>query len=272
MATDLHALANELEAAKTQASTLSPPSSRGEALSFGEAYRVQAELGARLRRAGGQPTGRKVGLTNKAVWAALGLDRVIWSTVYQHTVHYAENDKATLAVAGMCAPRLEPEIVFGLQSAPPAETDAPEALLASVAWLALGFEIVDCHYPGWSFRPTDAIADYGLHAALIVGSPRPVEADTLSALAAQLGDFSLRLYRGDTLAAEGTGSNVLGHPALALGWLAQTIKDYPEAAPLAAGEVITTGTITAALDIHGGERYKATVEGLELPSLELSVE
>ncbi len=51
----------------------------------------------------------------------------------------------------------------------------------------------------------------------------------------------------------GVGANALDHPALALAFLADIVARQSQFAPLAAGEIITTGTLTAALDIHPGE-------------------
>ena len=42
----------------------------------------------------------------------------------------------------------------------------PAAVLASVEWLALGFEIVDSVFADWKFQPADFVAAFGLHAAL----------------------------------------------------------------------------------------------------------
>ena len=69
----------------------------------------------------------------------------------------------------------------------------PTAILESVEWLALGFEIVDCLFPDWQFQPADFVAALGLHAGLIVGPPWQVEPATIPLLVEQLPRFKVRL-------------------------------------------------------------------------------
>lgn len=211
--------------------------------------------------------GRKIGFTNKTIWPVFGLDTVIWATMYNKTVHYAQGNHATLSLAGTASTRIEPEIVFKLKIPLPQESNAEAAILGAVEWYALGFEMVDCNYPDWKFNPADAIADFGLHFALVVGEPRPIDDPT--ELAARLRRFQVNLYRNGASVATGAGENVLDSPALALAWLSNTLSEQSGAEPLAAGEIITTGTITEALPVAAGEEWRAEVDGLDLPPLSL---
>jgi 2-oxo-3-hexenedioate decarboxylase len=49
------------------------------------------------------------------------------------------------------------------------------------------------------------------------------------------------------------------------------LANDPDAPPLAAGEVVTTGTLTDALPIAPGQRWRARLDGLPLPGIELAV-
>ena len=70
----------------------------------------------------------------------------------------------------------------------------------------------------------------------------------------------------------GRGSNALDHPALALAFLADILAKQPAFDPLAAGEIITTGTLTAALPIKAGETWQSRYEGLpEVQGIELNL-
>ena len=40
-----------------------------------------------------------------------------------------------------------------------------------VEWIAPGFEIVQSHFPDWKFAAADCTAAFGLHGALVVGTP-----------------------------------------------------------------------------------------------------
>src|SRR5262249_3651877 len=151
--------------------------------------------------------GRKVGYANKAMWRALKLDTLVWAHIYDDTVHYAQPDEATLSIAPMYSPKIEPEIGFKLRAPPRRVGGRAAAALSSVEWIALGFEIIDAVYPDWKFQPADFVAGYGLHAALVVGRPSPVEALTVAALIDTLPSFKVRLMKNGNVVEEGSGKN-----------------------------------------------------------------
>lgn len=263
-------LAQELAAAYASGQPMAaPPSARDGGFDLPAAYAVEAEL-VRLRRASGHRTvGRKVGFANKALWRVLKLDTLVWAHMYDDTVRYAENGAASLSIGHMCSPKIEPEIVFKLKR-PLTAADADAAgILDAVDWLALGFEIIDCVFPGWKFTPPDFVASFGLHAALIVGEPLVVRPAMIPTLVDQLATFKVKLLRNDVLLQEGSGKNSLRSPALCLGELASAISRQPMMEALAGGELVSSGTLTDSHPISAGETWTAVVDGLELRPLTL---
>ena len=71
------------------------------------------------------PVGRKIGFTNRTVWAEYA---PIWGYVYDRTVHNLSEIGDTFPLVGLAEPRIEPEIVFKLAVAP-APGMGEEALL-----------------------------------------------------------------------------------------------------------------------------------------------
>jgi len=266
---DPRTLAGEFAAAYAARRPIAvPPSARPDGLDMSEAYAVAAEL-ERMRQAAGHViVGRKVGFANKAMWRVLGLDTLAWGSMYDDTVKYAELGDATLNVAAMWAPKIEPEIVFKMRTALGAGADAASAL-AAVESMALGFEIIDCPFPEWQFKPPDLVASYGFHAALIVGSPVGVQPATIPGLVDTLSRFTVTLTKNSDVVAEGSGRNVLRSPALCLAELAAASARQQDAQPLAAGELVSTGTLTDSQRIGSGEIWTAAVDGIELPVLTL---
>jgi 2-keto-4-pentenoate hydratase len=248
-----------------------PPPSRDPAFDLTAAYAVEREL-ARMRRDQGHATvGRKVGYANKAVWRVMKLDTLVWASMYDDTVRFAQHGEAAISLAKTIAPKIEPEIVFKLKQPLTGGVGDPAAVLASVEWLALGFEIIDCPYPDWKVQPVDFVAAYGLHAALVVGEPREVTASSIATLAEQLPTFKVTLWRNGELVDEGSGRNSLRSPALCVGELASAIAKRSEAEPLAAGELISTGTLTESQPMQAGETWRAEVEGIELAALTVTL-
>jgi 2-keto-4-pentenoate hydratase len=269
---DPKALAQELAAAYANQQPIAvPPSARDTGFGLADGYAVEAEC-ARLKRLSGSTTvGRKVGYANKAMWRVLKLETLVWAHMYDDTVRYADRGDASLSVARMYSPKIEPEIIFKLKRPLASDGAEPAAVLDAVEWLALGFEIIDCVYAGWTYQPADFVASFGLHAALIVGEPRRVEPAMISTLVDGLARFTVRLMKDGELVEEGAGKNVLRSPARCLGELAAAIARQPTAEPLAAGELISSGTLTTSTPIAAGETWSAVVDGIDLSALTLRV-
>jgi 2-oxo-3-hexenedioate decarboxylase len=262
------ALADELEAAyRTGRMSPSAPSAREGGLMLAAAYEVEAELARRRRARGRRTVGVKVGFANKAMWRILKLETLVWGHLYDDTVHVAPGGDARHEIRGRVAPRIEPEVVVRLaRPLEPGLTD-PAAVLDAVEWLALGFEINDCVFPDWKFQPADFVAAYGFHTALIVGSGRAPRAGDAEALAT----FTLALAKNGTVAEQGAGKNALRSPARCVAELVTALASQTLTAPLAAGDLVSTGTLTTPQPIAAGETWTATADGIDLAPLTLRI-
>lgn len=250
-------VAEELLVARRAGAETAPPSAGHPGFSMDDAYAVARRVCEERLAAGARVVGAKLGFTNRSMWEALGIDRPFWAPVYDDTVTGAR----TLSVAGLLSPHIEPEIVLGL-GATIGPGGSPAEVEAAVSWAALGFEIVQCRYPGWAMAPADALADAGLHAGLVIGDRVPLAGGDLAALA----EVAVELRRGDVVVSRGRGEEALGGPADALAWLLR----LPGIEPLPAGAVITTGTLTAPAPLSPGETWRLTASGaVALGPLEL---
>jgi 2-oxo-3-hexenedioate decarboxylase len=265
----IESLAGTLIDAYDNAQMLAPISASRDDFDVGAAYDVLLAIEARRRAQGWRSCGRKIGFTNRTIWPRYGVDRPMWAHVWTRTVRDAPAARATLPLAGFVQPRIEPEVVFGLAGAVPSDGDA-RAMLAAVAWIAPGFEIVQSHFPEWKFGAADCTAAFGLHGALVVGPRVPLDDARRDALAEVLPRFTLTLGCGDDVVDRGAGANVLDSPALALRHLARLLAAQPQFAPLAAGEIVTTGTITDAWPVAAGQTWRSDYGALGLPGMTLS--
>jgi len=244
-----------------------PLSDRDPSLDEDSAYAIAWEIHARRRERGESPVGRKIGFTNRRIWAEYGVWAPIWSHVYDSTVHHTPGGNARLAIGHLLQPRIEPEIQLHFARTPPVTRDET-AILESIDWIAHGFEIVQSLYPGWRFRKVDAIAAFGLHGALVVG--RPVAVRDIDDCAAKLRNFTIALSRADGETVRGGGANVLDSPLLAFADLAETLGRQARFAPVQAGEIVTTGTLTRARPVAPGETWATVLDGIDLPGLSIT--
>jgi 2-keto-4-pentenoate hydratase len=248
------ALAEELLAAAATGSIVVPPSERMPDFGIAAAYSVEAEIKGLRIASGRTATGLKVGYANKAMWRALKLETLVWAHMYDDTVHFAKGGRADLALKHYRSPKIEPEIVFKLK-----KEITPGSILESVEWLAIGFEIIDCPFPDWQFKPADFVAAGGLHVGLVVGEPLGFE----PALTEPLARFKVRLLKNGELVEEGSGKNSLRSPALCLEELARV-------APLSPGDLVSSGTLTTGQPVAKGDVWSVEIEDLPVSGLTLS--
>ena len=134
-----------------------------------DAYKVTAAVRAGEGSTGRASVGRKIGFTNRTIWAEYGVYAPIWGYVYDRTVFDLTGDPLEVSLSGLAEPRIEPEIVFGLAAAPEPGMDEA-ALMHCIDWIAHGFEIVQSIFPDWTFQAPDTVAAYGLHGRLFIGT------------------------------------------------------------------------------------------------------
>lgn len=267
--TSTTAIAEAIIACQDGAGTIPPFTADDPSFDVPRAYEVLAEIDARREASGWVPIGRKIGFTNRTIWERYGVYQPMWAPVWSHTMQYAERGAASLSLAGFVRPRIEPEVVFMLGAAPPVSDD-PLALIEAVKWIAPGFEIVQSIFPDWKFAAADCTAASGLHAALVVGKPLALTAANREDFANRLPAFELTLARDGADIDRGVGSNVLGGPLHALAHLVRLLAAQPRFAPLAAGEIVTTGTITDAWPVEPHETWESRYGTLGLEGLQLS--
>lgn len=266
----VESIAAQLQGAWMTGATIDPPSACHPEFDMNAAYAVEAELRRSRVAEGRTVVGRKVGYANKAMWRVMKLETLVWASMYDDTVHESASFPSLSLHGFFPAPRIEPEIVFKLRRDAPAGLDASGAL-ACVEWMALGFEIIDCPFPGWQFKPADFVAAFGLHRALVIGEQRPLDAASIHALVGPLAAFTVRLSRNGELMEEGAGKNSLRSPALCLAELAGAAATrQPEPTPLKAGEMISTGTLVGPQTVSPGESWSVAPEGLPVAGLTLS--
>jgi 2-keto-4-pentenoate hydratase len=248
---------------------IEPFTARDAAFSEADAYAVAAELRALRVARGEKPLGRKIGFTNRNIWAEYGVFQPIWGDMYDATVRDVASGDRVL-VSQLPEPRIEPEIVLGLARDLSAGMSISE-IAQSIGWVAHGFEFVQSIFPAWRFRVADCVADGGLHGRLCVGPRRKLSDGERRTLAADLSRLTIRLSRNGETVDTGSGANVLDGPIQALAHLVAVLGKDRLNPPLRAGEMITTGTLTRAFPVLPGERWSTEIKGYELPGLSVEI-
>lgn len=261
-------IAREVLSALDEQRQIAPLTGRDGGLDARRAQAVAREL-ARLREARGlRKVGRKIGFTNRGIWPEYDVWAPIWGDVWDATLTDAQPGM-TVAVGDLVQPRMEPEIMVGLEDDLEPGMDV-EAIAERIGWIAHGYEIVQSPFPDWRFRAADCTAVGALHEKLLVGPRRPVPRAERSALPQALASLTVSLRRDGTEVDRGLGANVLDGPVHALVHLVAALAEDTDEAPVRAGNIISTGTITRAFPILPGERWQTIVGDYDLPGMDVT--
>jgi 2-keto-4-pentenoate hydratase len=215
------------------------------------AYAIQTVNKAHWLSEGRVLSGRKVGLTAKAVQAQLGVDQPDFGVLFDDM---EIGDGGTLLASRVIQPKAEAEIalILGADLAGPTITRAD--VEAAVASVCASIEIVDSRIANWNITFADTVADNGSSSFYVLGEARK----PLAGL--DLWTCGMALEVNDEVVSLGAGVACLGHPLNAATWLAKTLADLGE--PLRAGDVVLTGALGPMVAILPGDRVKVSIGGL----------
>ena len=104
---------------------------------------------------------------------------------------------------------------------------------------------------------------------LVVGEPVPMDLLGQRVLS-DLESFTISLSCNDKELDQGKGANVLGNPINAVMHLIDVLSRQPHLPQLKANELVTTGTLTAALPVKNDQRWSTNLAGIALPRISVS--
>lgn len=223
-----------------------------------------AHCADKMSRRDARPVGRKIGFTNTNIWPEYNIDASNWGYIYANT---QKTLKATGVVplplhprAEALQPKIEPEIVFRMKSAPSSSMSDAE-LLDCIYSFAHGLEIVQSIYHDWKFNSAETTAQGALHRFLFIGNwLRLTPEMPKDQIVAALGCIEVDISRDYELMDRGSSKNVLGHPLNALRHLCGILEKQNLHPCVQPGEIITTGTMTKALPISPGEYWQSFIK------------
>ena len=244
-------LAAELLRAQQQCTPLDPLTDRFPDLDIAQAYQIQLAIIRSRLKEGRRVVGKKIGLTSKAMQDMLGVRESDYGHLLDDMVVL---NGQPVAVDKLLQPRCEGEIAFllGRDVKGPGVTVAD--VLAATEAVIPALEIVDSRIRDWKIKIQDTIADNASSARVVLGDKlTPVH------------DLDLRLVgmvlmKNGQVVATGAGAAVLGHPAASVAWLANKLLEFD--IPLKAGEIILSGSLTAAPPVAAGDYFRADFDRL----------
>jgi 2-keto-4-pentenoate hydratase len=241
----------QLAAARAAGQPCAPVRALLRAGDIDAAYAVQSAWVAAQLAAGGSVTGRKIGLTNPAVQAQLGVDQPDFGTLLA-SMDCPQGEP--IDTGRLLQPRIEAEIAFVLARDLDDPDPGPDDVLAATGAVAAALEIVDSRIAGWDISIVDTVADNASSGLFTLGPDRRPPGGL------DLAACPMRLWRGDQEVSAGSGAACLGHPAAAVAWLAAAAHRYGQ--PLRAGEIVLSGALGPMIPVAAGDRFTAEIGGL----------
>jgi 2-keto-4-pentenoate hydratase len=239
-------LAEMLIAAEEKRKPIPPITESDPGISVEQAYAIQLRVMEMKKAAGQIVVGKKIGLTSLAMQAMLGVKEPDYGHILNGMV-VMEAQK--VLAAELVAPRIEGELAFVLKE----DLKGPGVTLTEVLRCSEGvipsLEIIDSRIADWKIKLPDTVADNASSARVVLGGtitpPHSLDLRTVGMV----------LEKNGEIAATAAGAAVLGHPAQAVAWLANKLAAY--GIILRKGEVILSGSLTAAIPVAAGDFIRA---------------
>ncbi len=214
-----------------------------------QAYEVQMINVAKQLAGGDIISGKKIGLTSLAMQKLLNVAEPDFGHLFQSMDCF----DGKIDSSKLLQPKIEAEIAFILKADLSGGAVTVTDVLKATDYLVAAFEVVDSRIADWKIKLPDTIADNASSGCYVLGTKR-IAPKTLD-----LATVTLSLYKTkagkEELINQGSGYDVLGHPAVAVAWLANKLWHY--GVSLQAGEVILSGALSAAPPAQRGDSFKA---------------
>jgi 2-keto-4-pentenoate hydratase len=246
--TAVREIATALARAEEAGEPIAPLTVTNPELTVADAYAIQ-ELNAAARTGGSYApkiVGHKIGLTSLPMQQMLGVDEPDYGVLYSDRVH---ESGAAIETSKLIAPRIEPELAFVLDKDLEGGDVSVDQVLDATSHVVAALEVIDSRIADWKIKLVDTIADNASCGSAILGN-EPISISDIDLVKARV-----ELKRDGEVVDSGTGDAVLGHPAEAVAWLANALADF--GVVLRKGEVILSGSITAAIPIEPGQEITA---------------
>jgi 2-keto-4-pentenoate hydratase len=242
----MKALAEMLLAAEQSQKPIPPLTESDPGISVEEAYRIQLLVMEMKKSRGQVVVGKKIGLTSLAMQNMLGVKEPDYGHILDGMV-VMEAEK--ILTTDLIKPRIEGELAFVLKE----PLQGPGVTLTEVIRCSEGvipsLEIIDSRIVDWKIKLPDTVADNASSARIVLGGTiTPIKKFDLRTV-------GMVLEKNGEVVATAAGAAVLGHPAQAVAWLANKLAAYDIA--LRKGEVILSGSLTAAMPVGAGDFVRA---------------
>jgi 2-oxo-hept-3-ene-1,7-dioate hydratase len=210
-----------------------------------DGYAVQRHATCKRISGGAIAVGQKIGLTSVATRQMFQADEPIHGILFRAMMIHSG---ATVPISHYIAPRVEVELAFILEHDLRGPNCTISDVLAASAYVVPAIEIIDCRLSAPP-RLGNIIADNAGAAGFVLGCQKlnPTEVD--------LGSIAAVAWRNGRIEGSGITDSIMGHPALAVAWLANDLAQSGQY--LHREEIIMAGAFIGPILVDAGNFIKA---------------
>lgn len=225
---------------------VTPPSHIYPSIDDDDAYGIADEIVKNYLADGYTISGKKVGLTSKAMRDLGGIYEPDYGVIFNELCYRNEGD---IIASHFVQPAVEAEIGFKLKDTLDGENITAEDVLLATEYIVPCLEIVDVRQRMDVRRKVyDSIADNASFGAYVIGDTpiMPYEVD--------LGLIGYVYEHNNRQTEVACGAAVLDHPANAIAWLANKFASKGD--PLRAGEFVLSGSAITMRMAKAGDNFR----------------
>lgn len=244
-------LAERLQRAEHERRAINKITDEFPELDWDDAYAIQNAVRANKLAAGVRVAGLKAGLTSQAKMKQMNVTEPVFGYLCDYGAY---PDGGEVPMDRLIAPRIEAEIAFVTHTELAGPGCHIAQVLAATDFVLPAVEILDSRYDNFRFDLVSVVADNTSAAGFVTGG-RPRCLDELD-----VPTIGLVVEKNGKVVEVGAGAAVLGHPALSIAMLANSLARRGEVIP--AGSFIMTGGITAAIGVERGDNIAVRFQDL----------
>lgn len=169
-----------------------------------DAYQIQLETIRRKTQSGLEVSGKKIGLTSKAMQEVLGVNEPDYGHLLD--VMKIENN-GCISSLRLIQPKVEAEVAFILKKDLHGPNITVNDVIDATDYVVASIEVVDSRVMDWKIKLPDTVADNASSGLYILGD-RKIHLSEID-----LPSIQMSLYKNGEFMNQGTGEAVLGNPA-----------------------------------------------------------
>jgi len=239
-------LGKDLFQATRTAQAIPTISKRYPEITYEDAYSIQQYMLQEYKKAGYVRSGRKIGLTSKAMRDLVNINEPDYGSIFFNNYFLSGSE---LQCSNYVIPRVEVEFAYKLKHGLGKKGITKQDVLNATEFIVCALELIDNRADMTDIKIHDSIADNAAFGSYTFGDI-PIYPDEVD-----MRSIGIVVYKNNKQESTSSGAAVMGDATNGIVWLANKMVELGE--PLQAGEYVLAGSVVAAMHARPGDYFRA---------------